>query len=253
MFYQNQHFGISEYLCKESGTDFSFPVHLHHSFEFITVLEGEMTVTIGDTAYELTQGEGVLIFPEQMHSLKSVQCKHMLIIFSPDLVSAYYSKHSLEIPLNNKIEVPAYLESQMCELDEDSSVIKIKGFLYSVCSILEEKTEYVKRINAENNLLRAIFEFVEKNYDKECPLRALGGTLGYNEAYLSRYFGEVTNMSFTAYVNQYKIGKACYILRNTGKTVLECAFESGYNTLRSFNRNFKAIIGLSPKEYRTTK
>lgn len=253
MLYQSQHFGISEYFCKETGTDFSFPVHMHHSFEFITILEGKMEVTVADKTYELTRGEGVLVFPEQIHSLKSTQCKHMLIIFSPDFVSAYYSRHSLEIPCNNKMDLPAYLEAQMCELNKDSSVIKIKAALYSICSILDEHTEYVKKRNAENSLLRAMFDFVEKNYDKDCTLHALSNALGYNDAYLSRYFGEATNMSFISYVNQYKVGKTCYILRNTDKTVLECAYESGYNTLRSFNRNFKDIIGLNPKEYRLQK
>lgn len=81
----------------------------------------------------------------------------------------------------------------------------------------------------------------------------MSNELGYNSAYLSRYFGEVANMSYTSYVNRYKVSKACYILKNTDKTVLECAYECGYNSLRNFNRNFKSIIGLSPKEYRMKK
>ena len=45
MFYQDQHFGVSEYFCRETGENFSFPAHIHRSFECITVLKGEMTVT----------------------------------------------------------------------------------------------------------------------------------------------------------------------------------------------------------------
>ena len=250
MFYQNEHFGTTEYFSKEVGTNFSYPVHLHRSFEFITVLEGEMTVTVADKSYNLSHGEGILVFPEQVHSLKSELCNHMLIIFSPDLVSAYYSKLSSKLPLNNKIKFPSYLEGQLCELSKESSVIKIKAILYSICTLLDEETEYVEKKNSESTLVFSMFNFVESNYDKECTLRAMSNALGYNEAYLSRCFGEATNMSFITYVNHYKIGKACYILRNTNKSILECAYESGYNTLRSFNRNFKDIIGLSPKEYR---
>ena len=64
MFYQNEHFGTTEYFSKEVGTNFSYPVHLHRSFEFITVLEGEMTVTVADKSYNLSHGEGILVFPE---------------------------------------------------------------------------------------------------------------------------------------------------------------------------------------------
>jgi len=250
MFYQNQHFGISEYFCKETGENFSFPAHIHYSFEFITVLEGNMAVDIGDVSYELKQGEAVLIFPEQIHSLKSERSKHLLVIFSADLISAYYSRHSLEIPRNNKISVSPYLVSQISDLEDGASVIKIKAALYSVCSILDEKTEYVKKRSGERGVLRAIFSFVEDNYAKECTLKAVSSALGYNSSYLSRYFGEVTGMPFATYVNRYKISKACYMLKNTDKTVIECAYECGYNSLRSFNRNFKDIIGVPPREYR---
>lgn len=251
MIYQNQHFGISEYFCKETGTDFCFPHHMHHSFEFITVIEGKMTVTIADSTYDLTQGEGALIFPEQIHSLESLECKHMLVIFSPDIVSAYYTRHLLEIPCDNKINLPAHLEDQIGELDQDSSIIKIKAALYSLCATLDEQTKYIKKKNTQDGLLRKMFDLVEENYDKECNLSTVSNALGYNSSYLSRYFAETTKISFLSYVNRYRVSKACYALRNTDKTALECAYECGYGSLRSFNRNFKAIVGMTPREYRT--
>ena len=57
MFYQTQHFGLSQYFHKEIGKNFSFPMHIHHSFEFITILEGCMTVCVGSVRYELKKGE----------------------------------------------------------------------------------------------------------------------------------------------------------------------------------------------------
>lgn len=250
MFYQNQHFGISEYFCKEMGENFSFPSHIHHSFEFIAILEGKMTVTVAETDYELSKGEGVLIFPEQIHSLKSEKSKHSLVIFSPDIVSAYSRMNSSKIPLENKINVPEYLISQFLDIDEASSIIRKKAILYEICSLLDETAEYVEKCGGKHGLLHDIFDFVENNYDKEYDLNTLGHTLGYNGAYLTRYFKKITGISYTTYVNRCKINKACYLLKNTDKTILECAYDCGYASLRNFNRNFKSIIGLSPKEYR---
>ncbi len=253
MFYQYQHFGISEYFHRESGKDFSFPMHIHHSFEFITILEGCMTVSVGNDRYELKKGEGVLIFPEQLHSLESTDSEHLLFIFSPDIISAFYSKHSSELPICSKIKLPPYLLSQIAEVDEYSSVIKMKGTLYSLCALLDENTEYVKRKTLENGLLREIFDFVENNFEKCCTLDDLSKEIGYNRSYLSRYFSESTNMPFVSYVNRYKISRVCYLLKNSNKTVLECAFSCGYTSLRSFNRNFKLYVGVSPKDYRASK
>ena len=251
MFYQNQHFGISEYFHKETGENFSFPAHIHHSFELITILEGKMTVKVDDATYDICKGEGVLIFPEQIHSLVSEESKHMVIIFSADIVRAFSVKHSSDLPKSNMIKVSKELLSQLSSLEKESSVIKIKGALYSLCARLDESCEYEKRRKGRGGLLYEIFDFVEKNYDKECTLSSLSSSLGYNRSYLSRYFGEATNMSFITYVNRYKIGKACYLLRNSDKTVLECALECGYSSLRSFNRNFKVTVGSSPMTYRS--
>ena len=74
--------------------------------------------------------------------------------------------------------------------------------------------------------------------------------LGYNSSYLSRYFSDATEMSFISFVNKYKISRACYLLTNTDKTVPECAYDCGYTSLRSFNRNFKKHVGVTPREYR---
>ena len=53
MFYQNHSSLATERLKLENGVDFSFPLHLHSSFEFIVVTEGEMEVTVDKKSYVL--------------------------------------------------------------------------------------------------------------------------------------------------------------------------------------------------------
>ena len=253
MFYQTQHFGLSEYFHKETGRDFSFPMHMHHSFELITITAGTMIVIVGTDKYELKKGESILIFPEQLHSLESTESKHVLFIFSSDIVGAFYSKHSSEIPQCAKITASPYLISEICGLDEQTSIIKLKGVLYSLCAILDADTKYVKKKTHEDGLLYSLFDFVEKNFDKNCTLDDLSNAIGYNRSYLSRYFSEATGMPLVSFVNQYRISRACDLLKNSNTTVLECAYDCGYSSLRSFNRNFKLYMGVSPKEYRAAK
>ena len=250
MIYQHQHFGVSEYFRKERGRDFNFPKHIHRSFEFITVLSGSMTVTVGDRSYVLEKNQGVLIFPDQIHALESTKSEHMLIIFSPDIVRAYYSRHQGDSPTNNKISVPSYIVSQMEMLEDGCSAIKMKAVLYSICSLLDESTEYVKRKRTDARLLYSIFDFVEQNFEGDCTLAQLCESLGYNATYVSRFFSEMTQMSFVEFVNRYKISKACYLLSNTEKSILECSYDCGYKSLRTFNRNFKMYVGMTPTEYR---
>lgn len=253
MIYQYKHFGTNEYFCKEYGKDFNFPVHLHDSFEFITVLSGEMTVTIDDKPYLLKNGESVLVFPNQMHSLQSEKCRHMLCIFSSKLVKAFYSEIGKKIPENNRVNIDPYIINTIDNLLPEASVIKKKGILYLICASFDRNATYTDRIKVYDNLLYKIFDFVEDNYATDCTLTKLSSKTGYNYSYLSRCFKKFTGVSFNSYVNQYRIINACYLLSNTDYSIVQCALESGYESLRSFNRNFLSSKGMTPSEYRTKK
>lgn len=253
MIYQFQHFGISEYFCKEYGKNFNFPAHLHQSFEFITVFSGNMQIDIEDKTYNLKKGESILIFPHQMHSISSEKSKHMLCIFSPELVKAYYSKISNKKPVKNTFEIDNYLIDTLDNLLTDSSTFKKKGILYSICAEFDKNAEYTEKISFDDNLLQNIFEFVEENYSAECELNDLAKKIGYSYSYLSRCFKKTTGISFNTYVNRFRISNACYLLNNTNYSVLQCALESGYKSIRSFNRNFINLLGVTPKEYKKQK
>ena len=250
MFYQFQHFGLSEYFCKEQGKNFSFAGHLHQSFEFITILSGEMEITVDGKQYTLAAGESMLIFPHQLHSLSSTNSEHMLCIFSPDIVRAYSSKILKKVPENNKFTLNPHIINSVNELSEKSTQVKKKGILYSVCAEFDENARYTNKNSDDKNLLRKIFEYVESNYNKDCSLENLSKETAFSYSYLSRYFKNTVGMSFNYYVNQYRINNACYILNNSNCSILQCALDSGYTSLRSFNRNFKAITGTTPREYR---
>lgn len=66
----------------------------------------------------------------------------------------------------------------------------------------------------------------------------------------SRYFKRTTYKRFIDYVNEVKVGKACRALLNTDKTVSEICFESGFNNLSNFNRQFQKVKSMAPAAFR---
>lgn len=250
MFYEFKHIGSSDYFVKEYGEDFSFPPHMHLCFELITVLDGEMNVTVDGRECVLHKGDALLIFPNQLHSLESKKSRHMLCIFSPDLVRAYSSKTERVIPESNFFVPDGYLIEALDKISEDANLIAKKGLLYSICAAFDEKTAYIPRKSGQKGLLSGIFAFVEQNFTGECSLEELAAQIGYDYAYLSRSFKKTTGISYVSYLNIYRLNKACYLLDNTDKSILQCALDSGYSSLRTFNRNFKNHFGISPAEYR---
>lgn len=250
MFYQFQHLGAGDYFLKEYGENFSFPPHMHLCFEFITVRNGTMKVTVDGTAYTLEEGDSLLIFPNQLHSLESEKSRHMLCIFAPDLIRAYRSKTEHYRPKSNFFRPDAYLTEALDKIPADAKNISKKGILYSLCSAFDEAATYLPQKSEQKGLLSRIFAFVETHYHENCTLEQLAANIGYDYAYLSRYFKKSTGISYGTYLNIYRLNKACYLLDNTDETVLQCALDSGYNSLRTFNRNFKKQFSVSPAQYR---
>ncbi|MBR2461423.1 MAG: helix-turn-helix transcriptional regulator [Clostridia bacterium] len=254
MFYETHNLLISNSIKLEHGVDFSFPPHLHGSFELITVTEGELTVRIDADSYTLTPGYALLIFPNQVHELVTPKHScHYLCIFSPNLIQAYSRGCLSLIPENSLFRIDDFYIRQLISLTDSSSLAHIKGLLYSICADFDNTARYRNRGDEQSGLLLRIFRFVEKNYDSDCSLSALSAELGYNYVYLSKYFKQRTAISFTDYVNRYRINEACYLIGNTEKTLLNVAFDCGFDSLRSFNRNFVRIVGTPPSEYRRNR
>ncbi len=251
MFYQTHTSLISDGVKLENGIDFSFPMHLHSSFEFIVVTEGEMVVTVDANDYVLREADALLVFPNQVHELKTKEHScHFLCIFSPTLVQAYSRQYNNLVPQNNMFRVGVEDIERLASLTKEDSIMTIKGILYTICGKFDKNAVYTEKAVGADGLLSKIFRFVENNYNKDCSLEALSAATSYHYVYLSKYFKRCTGLSFTDYVNRYRISEACHILQNTDRTILQTAYDCGFDSLRSFNRNFKNIMAVTPSEYK---
>jgi AraC-like DNA-binding protein len=68
--------------------------------------------------------------------------------------------------------------------------------------------------------------------------------------HFTRFFKDTTGMTFWQYLNNYKVSKAVNLLINTSDSISEIAFNSGFNSIKTFNRVFKQVKGCSPSEFR---
>ena len=155
-----------------------------------------------------------------------------------------------KIPISNAFSPDSYLTTKISVLPEMPSIIEIKGLLYLLVSEFHKNASYRESDSKSDNLIYRIFRFIEENYTKDCTLVSLSKAIGYEYTYLSRFFKRIVGMPYNDYVNEYRISKACYLLTNKRATVLEISCECGFNSLRSFNRNFKKRLGISPELYR---
>jgi len=135
-----------------------------------------------------------------------------------------------------------------------SFIVIKKGYLqeihklkYSTTSVSEEKTaqlfEKVKTLMKMEKLFK----------NPEVSLKSLSKTLKVTPQVLSMTINQKTGKNFNAFINHYRIEEAAKLLKNdefSGHTILAIAYEVGFNSISSFNTNFKAQIGKTPAAHR---
>ena len=253
-FYEGKHDVGADYFTVETGRDFSFPMHMHRCFEIILLTEGSMRVRIEQEVYTLEAGDMILIKPNRVHSLETpLSSRHRLCIFSPELIAAVsplLKRHPLTSPV---VRGAPYLYHELfASMDGSASVGGIKGFLYCVCDLFCKQldTSREETLSGRDHLIRDTLRYVEVNMQASCSLASVAAALGYSESYLSRVFGSTVGMSYTAYVRQVKINRACYLLKNTNVSITDVVNQCGYASVATFNHNFKDLTGYSPTDYR---
>lgn len=251
MFYELTHSLNPSDLQFNEGDRLPFPSHLHGSFEFIVITSGECTVTVDKKVYRVTPEAAVLVFPNQVHSMESPTPNTFFsCIFSSGYVKAFSEFAYQNLPVSNLFTLPQDLLDDLRTLRREDRLVHIKSTLYRLVDCFDRTAEYQCRGKSDETLLAKIFDYVRNHYNADCSLQLLSTTLNYHYSYLSRLFSEQTGMSFTEYVNRFRIHESCYFLTNTDKSITQIAFDCGYNSLRSFYRNFMEQIGETPGEFR---
>ena len=112
-FYQNRQEQLYLYLSKNNP----YAVHLHRQLELIYVLSGSTTVTVEQQDFLLTPGQGVLVFPNQMHGLKHVEPgQNLLCIFEPDFCHSFRHFFQNKKPARNDFTVSSLSEHSRIEI-----------------------------------------------------------------------------------------------------------------------------------------
>ena len=229
-----------------SGNAMSFPLHIHRSFEYFAQISGSTKICVDDHTYLLKAGEAVLVFPYQIHSYECVEDGEFhMCIFSPDIVAAYEKKVHHKRPKDNRFLFCSAIGA------ETDNIFLQKAIAYHICSAFDQGREYLSQEQGlDSGVLTGLLLFAEKHYCERCLLRDAAAKLGYDYAYLSKFFKRAVGISFKQYVNRLRVSDGIYLLSSTSKSVAEIAGLCGFECLRTFDREFRAVTGNSPSQYR---
>lgn len=101
----------------------------------------------------------------------------------------------------------------------------------------------------KNENLDKTYEYIFENFAQPISLNDVANIANMNPSAFSRFFKRVNRKTFSRYLNEVRIGYACkQLIENKSKITTIC-YESGFNNISNFNRQFRAIKQMSPSEY----
>lgn len=104
--------------------------------------------------------------------------------------------------------------------------------------------------NKDQQCIDRIFQFTIDNFRDPITLTQVADIACRSVPAFCTYFKKSTKKTYIDFLNEVRVGHACTLLVETQKTVLEICFESGYNTIVNFHKQFLKIKQLTPLQYR---
>lgn len=130
--------------------------------------------------------------------------------------------------------------------------------LLRIFQTLADSTEY-NRLNDIDTSIKAflndkirmssVYEYIHDRYDRHPDVKEIAARVHLSTAAFCRYFKKQTNMTFTDFVNQYRISQAKTLLLQD-KSVSETSFAVGIDSISYFNRLFRRLTGENPSHFK---
>ena len=130
--------------------------------------------------------------------------------------------------------------------------------LITILQLLADSNEYVmlnKDLSSNSFILKdkirmgAIYEYIDAEYHRNPDVNVVAEKVNLTTPAFCRYFKKQTNMTFTEFVNQYRMERAKNLLMQNHNVSQTC-YAVGLDSLSYFNKLFREIVGQNPSDFR---
>jgi AraC-like DNA-binding protein len=118
--------------------------------------------------------------------------------------------------------------------------------------ILNEEQIRMQLFLKDKIRMGAIYEYIDANYNKKPDVNIVAEKVHLTTPAFCRYFKKQTNITFTDFVNEYRIDIAKNLLLQD-KNVTETCYAAGFESLSYFNKLFNKIVGVNPSEFKKNR
>lgn len=266
-------------LDRRLDNEIPFEWHHHPEFELTLTLNSRGQRYIGDSIEAYDDGDLVLIGPNLPHTWNSAEkieatephialvlwfkrewiealikllpelkpLEHLLSSASRGIV--FSSEISRQVrPIIEAIPPLAPLERLQKFLEVMAALINETNPRYLTLSVSDEQ---LSETAPEKERIELILNYIHTHYQATISNTELAELAGLSLSGFHRLFRRHLRMTVTDYISQLRIGEACALLINTQQPISYISNIVGYDNLANFNRQFKALKNVTPRDFRS--
>lgn len=279
-YYESRSYTSEIPLSASYSVDMDFVAHWHTDIEMIYVCEGAIGVGINSEYKQLKKGELAICGSNDIHYYDSEgkSSTIMIIIFRPEILSTFKYWPENLLPCSIFMD-NGYFCIQKTGSDIQDNIKTIfdhivdemahKENLYPLFADLRIFELFLtlfrhfpayysdsKRNLADSHTpadikpMQKALKYLEENYPQDITLEQISEEVNLSRFYFSRLFRKTTGMNFNFYLTRIRIDKAELMIKSTRKPIIDIAYETGFCSIRTFNRSFKGLKGCTPQSLR---
>jgi AraC-like DNA-binding protein len=252
--------------------------HNHPEYELVFIKKGWGRFSIGDHIDHFEPGHIAFIGPFIPHEYicdqecyadhNNMQSECIVIQFDHTFLGEQFFQLPENKPLLTILDHAKYglsfsKDSRKKVADIMGAMIKMSDTerlyaLFQIFSLFTKKLHYeplstpqfvTSFLSDENKVMNKVVQYMMQNFQKNIRVNDLLAIAHMSNSSFCNLFKETYRMTFKDYLLKVRVGYACRQLMEDNKSIAEIAFKSGFENLSNFNRQFKKIKNLTPKEY----
>ncbi len=254
--------------------------HYHAPYELIYISQSYGIRFVGDSVSHFFPGDLVLVGPYLPHLWRNdasyykdegtKKVKTIILKFTRDFIGEETFKYPEFADIDQMLEQAKFglcfgksiskkLHNDLIGIIDLSPAEQSIKLLDTLCrlSLTDDKkvlsTSDMRQYTTEHShRLDAVLKYISDNYANYITLNDVADVACMTTNSFCRFFKKMTNKSFTQFLNEVRIRNASRLLIQDNLSVSEVCYMVGYNSVTNFNKQFKQIMGSTPKDYRST-
>ena len=226
----------------------------HSRFVLLLALEGSGRVGVETDVWQFESGEGILLFPHQVHYYMDLPDKFcwLFVTFEMERQGHAVLEGLRDRPRTVTEGCLGKLQNFLSTYEADASAERALQASVDLGHVLEEFRggTPLTAVGASAGTVAKVREFVFGHLASDLSVDAIASEMECSGSYLRERFREEAGISLGHFVRSVRLVQATHLLREGVQGVGDIAQQCGFGSFTTFSRAFSQVYGMSPSEYR---